>query len=170
MSDDVMEPKIEKGMDLRKSAPSADKQDFETYSIIGAAMRVHSELGHGFLEAVYQEALEQEFQAQAISYEREKELPVHYRGRPLKAYYKVDFICFGSVIVELKALQRISGSEEAQVLNYLKASGLYKGLLINLVLSAWITSAWSIICVYLRHLRIVDAFESLRRHSADDEG
>lgn len=107
------------------------KRDPETYAIIGAAMAVHGQLGCGFLEAVYQEALERELRARNIPSERETELPIFYRGERLNAFYKADFICFGSTIVELKALKQLSGTEEAQVLNYLKASRLTKALLIN---------------------------------------
>jgi len=119
-----------KNNNLRKSAASADR-DPETYAIIGAAMTVHRELGCGFLEAVYQAALEKEFQHLNILYKREVKLPVFYRGELLSSYYQADFICFDSVIVELKALQRLSGTEEAQVINYLKASNLHRALLLN---------------------------------------
>lgn len=109
----------------------ADKKDKDTYAIIGAAMVVHRELGCGFLEAVYQEALEKEFQIQQIPYKREMETPVFYRGQKLKTFYKADFVCFENIIVELKALSNITGSEEAQVINYLKATGMHKALLFN---------------------------------------
>ena len=105
-------------------------RDAQTYAIIGAAMAVHGELGNGFLEAVYQAALEKEFQRRNIQHEKEKRLPVRYCGEVI-AKYQADFVCFSEVIVELKAIQRISGNEEAQVINYLKASGLHRGLLIN---------------------------------------
>lgn len=108
-----------------------NERDRETYAVIGAAMKVHSELGHGFLEAVYQEALEYEFQQQNIPYEREKKIPVYYRNQLLQTYYKSDFICYNSVIIELKAMKDLSNNEEAQTINYMKASGLHKALLIN---------------------------------------
>jgi GxxExxY protein len=108
-----------------------DKRDEETYAIIGAAMTVHRELGAGFLEAVYQEALEIEFMARRIPYRRESDLPIFYRGERLRTFYKADFVCFENVVVELKALKSLSTIEEAQVLNYLKATNLTKALLLN---------------------------------------
>ena len=94
-------------------------------------MTVHRALGHGFLEQVYQEALEVEFQRRKIRYTREQELPIYYRGQILKAFYKADFVCCGSIIVELKALQKLTGIEEAQIINYLKASRIKRGILVN---------------------------------------
>lgn len=80
---------------------SSDFNDPQTFQIIGVAMSVHRELGHGFLEAVYQDALEKEFIFLNIPYMREKEIPVFYRGEKLKSFYKADFICFDSIVVEL---------------------------------------------------------------------
>ncbi|MCA1594855.1 MAG: GxxExxY protein [Chloroflexi bacterium] len=105
--------------------------DPETYAIIGAAMEVHRELSSGFLEAVYQDALAVEFVRRGISAEREKLLTVRYKDVVLASFYKADFVCFGSVLVECKALQRTGNVEEAQVLNYLRITGLGRALLIN---------------------------------------
>ena len=108
-----------------------EQRDPQTYAIIGACMAVHSELGHGFLEAVYQEALAIELDERNVPYEREKQLPIFYRGRQLKTHYQADFVCYGSVIVELKALSSLEGVHQAQVINYLKATDIERGLLIN---------------------------------------
>jgi len=103
----------------------------ETYQIIGAAMEVHSKLGSGFLEAVYQEALTIEFEKREIPFEREKKLEIKYKDQTLSKYYEADFICYDKIIVETKAINELSGIHEAQVINYLKATGLKIGLLIN---------------------------------------
>ena len=103
----------------------------ETYSIIGAAMTVHNELGCGFLETVYQEALEKEFKLRDIPYKREMPLRIYYKNEPLDKYYIADFICFDKIIVELKALSAITPEHHGQVLNYLSATKLNLGLIIN---------------------------------------
>ena len=109
----------------------ADSRDPQTHAIIGAAMEVHRELGSGFLEAVYQEAMAIELTERGIPYQRELDLPVVFKGHRLSCGYRADFLCYESVIVELKALQRLNGWEEAQVFNYLKATHLERGLLLN---------------------------------------
>ncbi|HWE35511.1 MAG TPA: GxxExxY protein [Isosphaeraceae bacterium] len=105
--------------------------DAQTYAIIGAAMEVHRRLGRGFLENVYQEALAVEFQERDVPFVREAELPVHYKGRALNCSYRADFVCFEAIIVELKAIAELTTREHAQVLNYLKATRLGRGLLFN---------------------------------------
>ena len=107
------------------------ENDSRTFAIIGTAMEVHKQLGCGFLEAVYQEALSIEFAKRNIPSRREVRLPIHYKGQLLSTAHSVDFICFDSVIIELKALAHMSGTEEAQVINYLKATGFEVGLLLN---------------------------------------
>jgi GxxExxY protein len=94
-------------------------------------MEVHSQLGCGFLEAVYREALTRELAERGIPYGREVELPVSYKGKPLDVSYRADFGCFASVLVELKALKKLTGVEEAQLINYMKAGAHETGLLLN---------------------------------------
>lgn len=103
----------------------------ECYQVIGCAMTVHNELGCGFLEAVYQEALGLELTERRIPFEKEKRLDVIYKGRLLNKKYIADFICYEQLIVELKAMDELLPEHTAQVLNYLKATGLRVGLLIN---------------------------------------
>lgn len=107
------------------------ERDPRTYSIIGAAIEVHKQLGCGFLEPVYQEALAVEFSKRGILFQREVTLPISYKSIRLSSPYRIDFICLEAIAVELKALSKLSGTEEAQLINYLKASGLEIGLLLN---------------------------------------
>jgi GxxExxY protein len=109
----------------------AVRRDPRTHNIIGAAMKVHGELGSGFLEPVYHEALKIEFAEVPIPFEHEVELPVFYKGQRLKTIYRADFVCYGSIIVEIKALDQLTGVERSQILNYLKATGCEIGLLLN---------------------------------------
>lgn len=103
----------------------------ESYDICGAMFAVHKELGCGFLERVYQDALEIEFQERGIPYEREKEIRIMYKGRPLGNPYRADFVCYGRIIVELKAVSETTGVHRAQILNYLKATKMKLGILAN---------------------------------------
>ena len=103
----------------------------EAYELIGACMEVHKQLGNGFLEQVYQEALELELKDRNIPFQREAKLSIEYKRQILKKYYIADFICFGRIILELKALSDLTSEHESQVLNYLKATDLKLGLLIN---------------------------------------
>ena len=109
----------------------AEHRDRQTYLIIGAAMEVHRHLGSSFLEPVYQAALEAEFIERKIIHDREVTLPVVYKGHKLDVGYRADFVCFGEVLVELKSLDRLRDRDHSQVINYLSASGLGRGLLLN---------------------------------------
>ena len=103
----------------------------ESYKIVGAALKVYNMLGPGFLEAVYQEALEIEFQRLGIPYEREKELKIYYDGIELKQTYRADFVCYDKIIIELKAVSCLDDSHRSQIYNYLRATELNLGILIN---------------------------------------
>ena len=103
----------------------------EVYAIIGTAMEVHNVLGCGFLEAVYQEALEIELRKQNIPYTSQSQLPIKYKDHLLKKTYVADFICFKKIVIEIKAISHLSSLEEAQLLNYIKAGNYELGLLIN---------------------------------------
>jgi GxxExxY protein len=107
------------------------ERDPRTYAIIGAAIEVHKNLGCGFLESVYQKALAIELGLREIPFRREVRLPVTYKGNVLATSFCADFICFDSLVVELKALAHMSGTEEAQLINYLKATSYKVGLLLN---------------------------------------
>ncbi|HEV2349044.1 MAG TPA: GxxExxY protein [Terriglobia bacterium] len=116
---------------MKGTTKNNQERDPKTYAIIGAAMEVHRHLGCGFLEAVYQETLAVELSARGVPFEREVELPIFYKGKRLATTYRADFVCFDSAIVELKGVSLLTGVEEAQVLNYLKATGHEVGLLLN---------------------------------------
>ena len=103
----------------------------EVYAIQGAVFDVYREMGCGFLESVYQECLEKELKVRGIPFESQKELRLSYKGEVLDLTYKPDLICYGNIIVELKAVKDIDDIHRAQVFNYLKATGLRLGLLVN---------------------------------------
>jgi GxxExxY protein len=103
----------------------------ETFRIRGAIFEVNRHLGYGFLEAVYQECLALEFDRQAIPYSAQPILRIEYKGQTLRQTYAPDFVCFGAVILELKAVREVAPEHRAQLCNYLKATGLRVGLLVN---------------------------------------
>ena len=103
----------------------------ESYALMGACFHVYKAMGCGFLENVYQECLEIEFGVQGILFESYKEVKLKYRNRQLKQTYKPDFVCYDKIIVEIKAVSNLLDEHKAQVLNYLNASGLNLGILIN---------------------------------------
>ena len=103
----------------------------EVYAIVGAAMDVYWQLGRGFLEPVYQEALGIEFRRRKIPFDPQQDIVILYKGEPLEKTYTADFICYGKIIIELKALEGLGGREVGQLLNYMKATRFNIGLLIN---------------------------------------
>ena len=103
------------------------QRDRETFAIIGAAMEVDRQLGHGFLQLVYQTALALEFQDRGIPYAAEVALPIKYKGKLLTCTYRADFICFKNVIVETRAIAQLTGADDAQLINQLKATGFHPG-------------------------------------------
>lgn len=106
-------------------------RDPHTFAIIGAAMAVHTELGCGFLESVYHHAIRVELSARRIPFRTEVPFPLTYKGHALALNYRADVVCFESVVVEVKAVKSIGPIELAQAINYLKASGLPRGLILN---------------------------------------
>ena len=115
------------GLDLGSNG----SRDPQTFAIIGAAIEVHRHLGSGFLEPVYHEALKIEFGLEGIAFKHEVALPIEYKGQRLECSYRADFICFDSIVVELKAMPTITTREQSQLINYLKATGYRRGLLLN---------------------------------------
>lgn len=103
----------------------------QSYKIIGCCFEVYNELGPGFLEAVYQEALSIEFQKQAVPFIAQAEMNIYYKGIELKKKYYPDFLCYDNIILEIKAMENLSPADEAQILNYLKGTKKPLGLLVN---------------------------------------
>lgn len=103
----------------------------ESFKIIGACMKVHSSLGSGFLEAVYEEAIEKEFESQKIPYRKQVKLELYYNDQKLKKHYRADFVCYDNIILEIKAVSQIPSVFNAQLKNYLKCTNMELGMLIN---------------------------------------
>jgi len=117
-------------MEIKAISPE-EQRDPQTYAIIGAAMEVHRELEAGLLEAVYQEALAMELQARNIPFKREVMRPIRYKAMMLHSTYRADFVCYDEVIIESKAQNITTGVDQAQVFNYLKATGYRRAILLN---------------------------------------
>ena len=107
------------------------ERDPQTHRIIGAAMAVHRELGPGFLESVYSHAMSIELDRAGVPFAREVAVPVYYKGCQLPCTYRLDLVCYDDIVVELKAAERLTGKEKAQLINYLKATQMSRGLLLN---------------------------------------
>ncbi len=120
-------------MEPRKTQTTRNELVFEeeSYAIRGAIFEVYKEIGCGFLEAVYQECLAREFFARNIDFIEQVELPVKYKGKKLNQTYKPDFVCYDKIIVEIKAVSRLSDEHRAQLHNYLRVTGMRLGLLVN---------------------------------------
>ncbi len=101
------------------------------YFVVGAIYKVHEELGAGLNESIYQEGLELELQAQDLFYEREKEIHPTYKGQKMKATFRLDFLCLGNVVVECKAVAKLSNEHRAQLFNYLRLTKIKSGILVN---------------------------------------
>jgi GxxExxY protein len=108
-----------------------DARDPQSHAVIGAAMEVHNTLGHGFLEAVYLNALCLELASRQIPFRREVPIPVYYKEVKLACGYRVDFLCYGSLLVEIKAQVGLTDIDDAQVINYLRATDCERALLLN---------------------------------------
>jgi len=108
-----------------------EERDPQTFAIIGAAMEVHAHLGHGFLESVYHEAFMIELRDRGIPFRQEVQLPVYYKEHRLATSFRCDFICFEDVVVELKAISMLTTADDKQVLNYLTATRIGRGLVLN---------------------------------------
>jgi len=108
-----------------------DERDPKTYAVIGAAMEVHGVLGPGLLEAVYEEALGLELTDRGVAFDSQTQLEVRYKHHRLTQTYRADLVCFGDVLVELKAVKKLTDIERAQVIHYLKITGMKTGLLSN---------------------------------------
>jgi GxxExxY protein len=113
------------------TATGRTERDPQTSAIIAAAIEVHRFLGRGFFEYVYRTPLERELLDRGVPYKREVQYPIIYKGKPTGIAFRADLVCYGEVIVELKAMKELTGAERAQVINYLRASGLKRALLLN---------------------------------------